>query len=140
MTLPEALSRLAAAGRIRSAWLPGMSDTSGNVYQWRHENRQVEACAENSEGAAQWTEPGADDPSNDPATTGCLLALLREAMRDPSVYLAPNAESMIRPDGTSPLWFAYTGRGKGPIGVGPTEYAAVVAALDAAAERLEPTP
>lgn len=125
MTLPEALSRLAAAGRIRSAWFPRPFDYEP-LPSVRLRDDEYETFGET--------------PADDPATVGCLLALLREAMRDPSVYLAPNAESMIRPDGTSPLWFAYTGRGKGPIGVGPTEYAAVVAALDAAAGRLEPTP
>lgn len=67
---------------------------------------------------------------DDAATIGWLEDLVRRAWRDPSVYVAPCTE--LHADGTSPVWFVYTGRGRGPIGTGPTRAAALVAALEAA--------
>lgn len=57
----------------------------------------------------------------DPATMGCLLALVREASGDPFVYLAPA-------DG----WFVGRGARDGVIAEGATEAEALVAALEAA--------
>jgi hypothetical protein len=57
----------------------------------------------------------------DPATLGCLLALVREAWGDPSMHCAPDLES-----GWWTLWgIKHDERA-------PTEAAALVAALEAA--------
>ena len=57
----------------------------------------------------------------DPATLGCLLALVREAHGDPHAYLAPG-------DG----WFVGRRARDGIVGEGDTEAEALVAALEAA--------
>jgi hypothetical protein len=57
----------------------------------------------------------------DPATLGCLLALVREALGDPFVYLAPA-------DG----WFVGRGARDGVIAEGATEAEALVVALEGA--------
>jgi hypothetical protein len=57
----------------------------------------------------------------DAATLGCLLALVRRAWGDPCMYLAPA-------DG----WYVGKGGRDSMPGEGPTEAAALVAALEAA--------
>lgn len=57
----------------------------------------------------------------DPATAGCLLALVRQAWRDPHAYLAPA-------DG----WCVGRGARDGIVGEGATEAEALLAALAAA--------
>lgn len=57
----------------------------------------------------------------DPATLGCMLALVREAWGDPHAYLAPG-------DG----WVVGRGARDGIVGEGATEAEALVAALEAA--------
>jgi hypothetical protein len=57
----------------------------------------------------------------DPATIGCLLALVREAWGDPCMYLAPA-------DG----WYVGKGGRDSMAGKGQTEAAALVASLEAA--------
>lgn len=56
---------------------------------------------------------------SDPATLGCLLALVREAHGDPHAYLAPG-------DG----WFVGRGARDGIVGEGVSEAEALVAALE----------
>lgn len=81
-----------------------------------------------------WIEAWNDDAGNendvpdltDPATLGALLGAVREAYRDPSMYLGPCR--IMHPDGTSARWFVYTGLGKGPVGSGETEAEALLAA------------
>ena len=124
--------RAVACSRWR--WMPRMVDQLG---------RTVLAVRDGMCLCAWWTGPaGAEQPASgwvrfeqmgapdfdDPATVGCVLALVREVWADPSVYVAPCTE--LHADGTSPVWFVYTGRGRGPIGTGPTEAAALVAALE----------
>jgi hypothetical protein len=58
---------------------------------------------------------------SDPATLGCLLALVRKALGDPFVYLAPA-------DG----WFVGRGARDGVIAEGATEAEALVVALEGA--------
>ena len=77
-----------------------------------------------------YTRADACTPVDCGATRGELLEAVREAWKDPAIHLGPT--SMLHPDGTSPMWFVYTGRGKGPVGYGPTEFAALVAAYNAA--------
>lgn len=74
---------------------------------------------------------------SDPATLGCLLALVREAWDDPSLYLAPRFE---RDDDGSlgTRWVVCSLRhlgaivlpGRGPAGYGHTEAEALVCALE----------
>jgi len=66
--------RLVACPQWR--WMAGMFDVDGNRFGWNTFNRQVEACTEDSEGAARWTEPCSTPDLTDPATAGCLLAML----------------------------------------------------------------
>ncbi len=69
MNLPDALSRLHAAGRIKRPWLAGMLLRTGGVTFRLHENQG----------------PGLvviDPDLTDPATTGCLASLAREALAD----------------------------------------------------------
>jgi len=69
----------------------------------------------------------------DPATLGCLLALVREAWGDPLLHIEPE------PNGTWRAWHRVTPMVGNIAAAGPTEAAAIVAALEAAPAR-EPTP
>lgn len=86
MTTARALNVLADAGRIRSPILPGMltedglSDRGGRISDLHYAEAQ-------RHGPARWGLSAHLD-TRDPATVGCLLALLREAADDPSVHLA----------------------------------------------------
>lgn len=111
----EALVALHQAGRLRRAWLPGMRFRSNvNGFTFRlHEDT---------------SPPPADRFSpvlTDPATEGCLRALLREAARD--VYLKPELET---PKGYLMWWFP------GLTGSHDTEAEAIAFALIALAEQL----
>jgi hypothetical protein len=96
MNLNEALRKLKAAGRIRSEWLPGM-------------------CYRSEDGCSHWRPDEAHDPglqpgqdrhdhpdTSDPATVGCLMALLREASgaddeeRDLEAYVEPRGPASAR--------------------------------------------
>lgn len=73
------LRALEAAGRIASAWRPGMRGVSGLwMAGWdeAHDTRREEFF-------------GAPDPT-DPATLGCLMAVLREATGIPRLVLVPH--------------------------------------------------
>ena len=117
----------------RWKWRPGMSDTDGRRYQWRHENRQVEACSESSEGGINWEEPiGAIPDLSDDATTGAVLGLVRQAWCDPTAHTRWSQSAMrwemLRSDAEwppSPKWVRI-------LGAGPTEAEALIAALGAA--------
>jgi len=81
----------------------------------------------------------------DPATLGCLLALVREASGCP-VWVSFDVEPDPLDDGEYVLseparwtvWRAPVGDFVQPCGSGPTEAAALIAALEAAAQRSEP--
>ena len=116
-------------------WMPGMLSTCGRRISWVSGAAlyQIGGLRDGDTRARPDNGPlfhNALPDFDDPATVGCLLALVREAHEDPCVYVAPCAEK--RADGTSPIWFVYTGRGKGPIATGPTEAVALLAALEAA--------
>ena len=118
-------------------WMPRMVDQLG---------RTVLAVRDGMCLCAWWTGPaGAEQPAsgwvrikqmgapdfNDPATVGCLLALVREAW--PAACPAHAAR------GDSGIWRVWIGERVGAhalhhhtIGTGPTEAAALVAALKAA--------
>jgi len=108
MTDEEALAlavRLVACKHFRP--MPGMRDLQGRTWtpdlMWRW-NRTI------------------DRPDlRDPATLGCVLAMVREAWGDPFMYLAPA-------DG----WYVGNGARDGMAGVGATEAEALASALEAA--------
>lgn len=110
MTLTEALAKLHAAGRIRSPWLPGQ--TAGDM---RYDDGIYD-----SNGL-----PGEPDLT-DPATVGCLLALLREASGDP----------LVSPDLVNQRWRKSPGLTRKMFWTGPAEGLAISAALIALAESL----
>ena len=125
--------RLAAVPGI---WRAGMADTMGRTVLTTSDgmclcgwwNGPMGAERPNA-GWVQLSGMGAPD-LDDAATRGALLDVAREMWGDPSIYLAPCTE--IRPDGTSPVWFVYTGRGRGPIGSASTEGAAIALTILAA--------
>jgi hypothetical protein len=61
----------------------------------------------------------------DPATVGCLLAAVREALASPTLFVRPTASG----------WTVMRGRGMGKLSDGLTEADALIAALEAAAAR-----
>lgn len=154
LTLPEALRRLHAAGRIVAPWLSGMllaewdARTTARVAWFDGDGGQrvnlSYSCP--SEGVAQggwlrvesaklyaWRGPALDDP----ATVGCLTALLREAANDPAIYLCPDEheeEGLQGWDVRQPLLYGSKG-----LGYGETEGQALAAALVLLAEGLPMT-
>lgn len=69
---------------------------------------------------------GALPDLRDPATLGCLLALVREARGDPGMFVRPRGSKM-RPD-----WAVFTGQNSDLVCAASTEAEALVAALEAA--------
>jgi len=102
----------------------------GHPPLWAYEHQQGD------EGDATYTHTGAHvvvDPT-DPATLGCLLALVREAWGEPMAWLEPRIGCgwvVKRPDTTG----AWPGPIPFAIGAGTTEWDALVAALAAAPGR-----
>lgn len=122
VTLTDALAKLHAAGRIRSPWLPGMQFTSDNY-------AGVRRIQDDRFGS--WPIP--DDPTlapglADPATVGCLLALLREAEDYPCWVRYDSVR-----DPGAPRWTVVRKEGRAD---GHTEGEAIAAALIALAEAL----
>lgn len=78
MTAAEALRVLHERGRIRSPWLPGMRLIAGPLdsYRWTETGWLWASGARSPADLDMHGEPDLTDP----ATVGCLLALLREAV------------------------------------------------------------
>lgn len=74
MTLGEALRALHEQGRLRSPWLPGMAAADGD--RWADSDHERYQATRDS----RWLWRADVEPNvTDPATVGCLFALLREA-------------------------------------------------------------
>ena len=124
----DTLLRLHRAGLIRTPWLPGM------LYEVRLGAlvpavvRPVEAPPDTFLGVPDLT---------DPATAGCLTALLREARKDPTVHTFPWGTgwcaAVLSPDPKYPNARYPNAR---YLAEGPTDGAAVGAALDKLADTL----
>jgi hypothetical protein len=136
--MSEELARRAVACK-HWRWLPGMRctdgsrmlrtghDLSGSWQAWSDEHYDACACKLRPE------ETRDDLPDlTDPATLGCLLALVREAWGVPDLYVAP--VEYVGP-GPAPAWRAWAVEGP-DLHVyttsGKTEAEALVAALEAA--------
>lgn len=125
VTAAEALRRLQAAGRVKAAWLPGMSAIEDGIW-WR-------ACnygwvgGYNDGGWAESVGKGAVVDLSDPATVGCLLALLREVVAP----WTPDDHSGAETTRGLPGWgvWVQTGPGARDLFTGPTEGEAIVSAL-----------
>lgn len=138
MTLVQALAALHAAGRIRSPWLPGMlavrrrhdpvemarvvQTHAGRVTVWA--NRDVEGIdwVISTEREDGW--PDDVEVAHDPASDGCLLALLREASCDPLRRTSPRLIGG---------WGMVSRRFDVAEGLGDTEGEAIAAAIIALA-------
>lgn len=147
----EALARRAVACAAWR-WMPGMVDQCG----WRVlrvaslRDTECVIAAHDDEDVFQWwrnstgwhcsrTEDGAPEVGltryqppplwlpdlADPATLGCLLALVREAWGD----------QRLRVEGYPDCWRCVWWEGSRIVGLGPSEAAALVAALEAAPVR-----
>jgi len=87
--LADDLRAIQAAGRIRQWWLPGMVATAnaGAWSRWRA-----------VEGAHERPGPSYQIALSDPATIGCLLALLREAVEPWSDQPGARTDADVRAD------------------------------------------
>lgn len=117
------LGRRAVACK-RWRWMAGMLDEDGNRYAWNHLDREV-MYPYNHDGSFRWGyDPSAPPDLTDPATLGCLLALVREAWGDPSICTAARPIAGGR--------YAWWTTGKSNTEEHHTEAEALVAALEAA--------
>jgi len=102
-------------------WMPGMvvlTFDAGHRYASRINDEDCESSIRN-----RGIDPLPD--LTDPATLGCLLALVREAWGDEAMAAWPHPQA-----GRAKAWRVW--RPGLPVAYGPTEAAALVAALEAA--------
>ncbi len=121
----ETLARRAVACK-HWRWMPGMRATLGLRIDAVDKRGEPYRSGRYYDGAGELQQTREHEPEplpdfRDPATLGCVLALVREAWGDPFMYLAPA-------DG----WYVGNGARATMAGRGPTEAAALVAALEAA--------
>jgi hypothetical protein len=103
-------------------WMPGMLSEKGLRVHRRDDDGYVVGYYANHEYIAECV-PGTLPDLADPATLGCLLALVREAHRDATIF------AECHPVGDR--WQCHSADG-GIFGAADTEAAALVAALQAA--------
>ena len=97
-------------------WLPGMRVEYADKLGCRRHTRLV-----GGDPSAVLLDSDPLPDLSDPATVGCLLALVREAWGDPAAHAAPDGD-----------WHIYGDMPETEYGIGDTEAAALVAALEAA--------
>ena len=98
-------------------WMPGMLPLVFEYGEWTA-NPRLDSYTEES----MWVSDKSVPDLTDPATLGCLLALVREAWVDPWVHVEPMSRRR---------WRTLHSKAA-PFCAGPTEAAALVAALEAA--------
>lgn len=103
------LGKRAVACR-RWRWMPGMADLWGGRMREGDGLDRMHALPD----------------LTDPATLGCLLALVREAWGDPGMFVRPRGSKM-RPD-----WAVFTGQNSDLVCAASAEAEALVAAWEAA--------
>jgi len=108
-------------------WVPGMlAHKPGGIWEWR---RHSVAKWSDALGVRDDIPADAVPDLGDPATLGCLLALVREAWGKPLLYVEPEEDEI---DGLA--WYVWNvDEGKSySRGLHRSEAAALVAALEAA--------
>mgnify|MGYP003557854328 CR=1 FL=1 len=101
-------------------WMPGMRDTRG----CRLTDRGSWDMPDGWDAAAFAADGYAHHPdAEDPATLGCLTQRARELWGDPRLHVTPHP--------VRGLWYAHDREGR-VVATGPTEFAALLAACDAA--------
>ena len=127
--LTELARRVVACPRWR--WMPGMRLECGDILLWS-DDQHWHCCGDN-QNWIRWrhdrigqAERGSLPDLTDPATLGCLLALVREAWKSPVAQVSPSL-----PDGY--LWTCYINdEAEDRLFREKTEAEALVAALEAA--------
>ena len=123
----QELTRRAVACKAWWRWVPGVLTQFGRIYE--HPSGEVVLSGRAWRMGDIPTISDLLPDLTDPATLGCLLALVRKAWGDEGVSAtrdAPAAESPTR------WWVCLSNDAETVIGHGPTEAHALVAALEAA--------
>jgi len=130
MTRQEATAlahRAVACPRWR--WMPGMyviEERNGAASRYFHGNGPVNTCTDDGGWMRFSSFAGLLPDLTDPATLGCLLALVREAYNDPFAHVEYELGEWI-------VWATPEGRrGKYSMSVRKTEAEALVRALERA--------
>ena len=133
MTAHDLARRAVACKHWR--WMPGMLPLNGTGFSYRILRVRKDGTPVTAGMHATWPLFDALPDLADPATLGCLLALVREAWGDPHAYCAPRRASIIGGFLCGPGWYVWVApeflKG-GEYWPSPTEVEALVAALEAA--------